>query len=251
MILALAICVQTSASVQTPAFETHHRVKVRGETIRYTALAGPTKMTNLGGDPIGEIFSFTYLKEGKPEARRPVMFVFNGGPGSSSIWLHMGVVGPRRVVLDREVDPSPVPPFRVEDNPDCLLDVADLVFIDPVGTGFSRILGKGRPEDFFGVDEDADSMAQFIERWLTKHGRWDSPKFLMGESYGSARAALLPRALMGGPTYTGQLRGITVDGIVLLGTTMESPANPVDEDERLARVSRALPSLAATAWYHG
>src|SRR5690606_2163991 len=121
--------------------------------------------------------------------------------------------GPRRVQLDREVNPSNVPPFGVVDNPDSLLDVADLVFIDPIGTGFSRIVGVGEPEDFYGVDQDAESVAQFIELWLSANGRWNAPKYLMGESYGSARAALLPRALMGGPTtYSGVMRGITVNG---------------------------------------
>jgi carboxypeptidase C (cathepsin A) len=113
------------------------------------------------------------------------------------------------VVLDREVNPSNVPPFGIADNPYSLIDVADLVFIDPVGTGWSKVVGKGSTADFWGVDEDADTVSQFIELWLTEHKRWNAPKFVMGESYGSVRAAVLPRALMGGPLYMGVMRGIT------------------------------------------
>ncbi len=182
-------------------------------------------LRDLSGDPIGSMFSFTYIKDGPTDPHRPVLFVFNGGPGSSSLWLHMGVIGPEHVVLDRAVDPSEVPPFGLADNPDSVLDTADIVFIDPIGTGYSRIMGQGKPEDFYGVDEDANSVAQFMELWLDKYRRWNSPKFVMGESYGSMRAAILPRALMGGPTYLGMMRGITLNGIVLLGTTLGTHAD--------------------------
>ncbi|CAN5674469.1 peptidase S10 [soil metagenome] len=250
-LLALASIPHASEPSPLPTFVTHHRAKIRGKSIAYTATAGETVLTNPAGEAIGGIFSFTYLKDGPANPKRPVLFVFNGGPGSSSLWLHIGIVGPRRVVLDRVVNPSNVPPFAVEDNPNSLLDVADLVFIDPIGTGFSRILGKGKSEDFFGVDEDANSISQFIERWLSAHGRWNSPKFLMGESYGSARAALLPRALMGSPTYLGLMRGITVNGIILLGTTMEGHGGPESAEEQHWATALELPSFAATAWYHG
>ena len=226
---------------------TRHETTIRGQRIAYTATAGETVLRNDRDEPIATLYSFAYIKtNGAPD--RPVMFVFNGGPGSSSVWLHMGVVGPRRVQLDREVNPSNVPPFGVVDNPDSLLDVADLVFIDPVGTGFSRIVGVGKPEDFYGVDEDAESVAQFIELWLSRNGRWNSPKYLMGESYGSARAALLPRALMGGPTYGGVMRGITVDGIVLLGSSLNGPGGAGQSPALGAALN--LPAMAATAWAH-
>lgn len=229
-------------------FVTRHQTQIRGQHIAYTATAGETLLRNGRGQPTAALFSFAYVKEDAP-ADRPVIFVFNGGPGSSSLWLHMGVVGPRRVQLDREVNPSNVPPFGVVDNPDSLLDVADLVFIDPIGTGFSRIVGVGEPEDFYGVDQDAESVAQFIELWLSANGRWNAPKYLMGESYGSARAALLPRALMGGPTtYSGVMRGITVNGIILLGSSLNGHgAGP--GPARAAALN--LPAMAATAWSHG
>jgi carboxypeptidase C (cathepsin A) len=241
-----------TAVAQAPPkpFVTHHVTTIRGGKISYTATAGETWLTNLAGEPIGSIFSFAYVKDGPADPNRPVLFVFNGGPGSSSLWLHMGVVGPRKVVLDHQVNPSNVPPFGVADNPDSLLDVADLVFIDPIGTGFSRVIGKGTPADFYGVDEDANSVAQFIELWLGKNGRWTSPKFVMGESYGSVRAAVMPRALMGGPTYLGVMRGITLNGIILLGATLSPHAGEPSEGREWTAAT-TLPTFAATAWYHG
>ena len=242
------------AMAEVPApqrFVTRHRTTIRGKTIDYVATAGETHLFNAAGDPVASLFAFSYVKDGPPDPGRPVMFIFNGGPGSSSLWLHMGAVGPRRVVLDQEVNPSNVPPFGVAANPDSLLDVADLVFIDPVGTGYSRAIGAGKPEDFWGVDQDADSVAQFIELWLSENGRWTSPKFLMGESYGSVRAALLPRALMGGPTYVGVMRGITVNGIVLLGTTLGGRPGPPAPERAVASAASDLTAQAATAWAHG
>lgn len=231
-------------------FVSKRSITVKGTKIPYTAVAGETYLYNRAAEPIGSIFSFSYIKEGPRDDNRPVMFVFNGGPGSSSLWLHLGVVGPRRVVLDQEVNPTNTAPFGLADNPYSLLDVADLVFIDPVGTGWSTVIGKGDTADFWGVDEDADTVAQFIELWLTEHQRWNSPKFLMGESYGSTRAAILPRALMGGPFYVGLLRGITVNGIVLLGTTLEARDVPPSADAVLMEQALGLVAMADAAWYH-
>ncbi|MFN3514816.1 MAG: S10 family peptidase [Phenylobacterium sp.] len=231
-------------------FVTQRATTIGGQRIAYTAIAGETYLYNRAGEPIGSIFSFTYLKDGPRDPHRPVLFVFNGGPGSASLWLHMGVVGPRRVVLDREVNPSNVPPFGVADNPHSLLDAADLVFIDPVGTGWSKPIGKGVPADFWGVDEDADSVAQFIELWLTEHGRWNAPKYVMGESYGSIRAAVLPRALMGGPLYVGLMRGITLNGVILLGATLDARPGQGGAADAEMRQALQLPALADTAWAH-
>jgi carboxypeptidase C (cathepsin A) len=230
-------------------FVTHHNIRVGGKPLAYTAIAGETYLHNDAGDATGSIFSFSYIKDGPAQPRRPVMFVFNGGPGSSSVWLHMGIVGPRRVVLDHDVNPTNTPPFGLADNPDTLLDVADLVFIDPVGTGWSRPIGVGRATDFWGVNEDADAVSQFIEQWLSDHNRWNSPKYVMGESYGSTRAAILPRALMGGPTYVGVMRGITLNGIIMLGTTLEArDANGAPHLEM--KDALELPAIADTAWYY-
>lgn len=241
----------TAAPIPPPQrFVTKHTMRLRGRALSYTAIAGETYLSDARGDAIGSIFSFSYLKDGPRDPQRPVLFVFNGGPGSSSIWLHMGIVGPRRVALDREVNPSNTPPFGLVDNADTLLDVADLVFIDPVGTGWSRVIGKGTTADFWGVDEDADATAQFIELWITEHRRWNSPKFVMGESYGSIRAPVLARALMGGPLYVGRMRGITLNGIVLLGTTLDAIGPQGQPNRPLASQALHLPAQADAAWYH-
>lgn len=239
-----------SVEVSEPRrFVTTHQMEVGGETLKYTAIAGETYIYSSSGDPIGSIFSFSYIKQGEVKKDRPVVFVFNGGPGSSSIWLHLGVIGPKRLVLDQEVNPSNVPPFGLDDNPYTILEVADLVFIDPVGTGWSRPVGSGTSADFWGINEDADTVSQFIELWLTEHGRWNSAKYLLGESYGSTRAALLPRALMGGPLYVGRMRGITINGIILLGTTVE-PRDAHGIPRPDLKEALELPAIVDTAWYH-
>ena len=234
-------------------FVSRHETRIGGQRVSYTATAGETYITNLYGEPTARFFSFAYVKEGGRDTARPVTFVFNGGPGSASVWLHMGALGPRRLVLDQEVNPRNVPPFGLQDNPHSPLDVTDLVFVDPVGTGYSQAVGNARNADFFGVDEDLDSVARFIEAWLTENGRWNSPKYLVGESYGSARVAMLPRALMGGPFYSGVMRGITVDGIVLLGLALDLPRGTQAQAAAGAPDPRAgltLPAMAATAYYY-
>ena len=273
-ILALSACAQTSgpaagalpqalAETASPAATpaeaapyrsiSDHTLVANGQSISYRAIAGDTWLRDMEGNPTASIFSFTYLRTDVQDENRPVVFIFNGGPGSASIWIHMGAIGPRRVVLDADVNPSNVPPFGLEDNPNSVLDVADLVFIDPVGTGFSVPLNGTDPKRFWGVDEDAEAVAQFIELWLSEHGRWNSPKYVLGESYGSIRAAVLPRALMGGPIYTGLMRGITLDGIILLGTTLDArqTGGEVPVAELAAKQARSLPGIAATSAFHG
>lgn len=250
--------VDTASAVAIPAEAapfrsvTDHTLVANGQAISYRAIAGETWLRDMDGAPTASIFSFTYLRTDVQDTARPVVFVFNGGPGSASIWIHMGAIGPRRVVLDADVNPSNVPPFGLEDNPNSILDVADLVFIDPVGTGFSVPLNGTDPKAFWGVDEDAEAVAQFIDLWLSEYGRWNSPKYVLGESYGSIRAAVLPRALMGGPIYTGLMRGITLDGIILLGTTLEArqTGGEVPTGQLAAKQARSLPGIAATSAFH-
>ncbi|WP_233355844.1 S10 family peptidase [Henriciella litoralis] len=231
---------------------TQHEITVNGQRVTYDAIAAETLLSDMNGAPTGRIFSFTYLRTNDPAPDRPVLFVFNGGPGSSSLWIHMGAIGPKRVLLDAEVNPSNVPPFGVESNPDSVIDVADIVFIDPVGTGFSLAEPDVDPATFWGVDEDADSVAQFIELWLSEYGRWNAPKYVLGESYGTQRASVLPRALMGSPIYNGVMRGITLDGIILLGTTLEGRGGPEPTAHEAAEeLARSLPGLAVTAFFHG
>ncbi len=216
-----------------------------GRRMAYSVISEDIVLADPLGDPTGSIFSFSYIAHAPAGARnRPVMFIFNGGPGSSSVWLHMGLLGPRKVAY-RDVTTSQVPPFDTVDNPDSALAVADLVFIDPVGTGFSRWWGKGRPADFYGSEEDAAATVQFIERWLRRHHRWGSPKFLLGESYGTTRAALVARRLMGG-FLDGTLHGIALNGVVLVGGD-GGLAKPAGNDSFLT----GFTTQAATAWYHG
>lgn len=245
-----ALCAGAAAAEPTPLiFLTHHRLTLgSGARLAYTAEAAETILRDPEGRPSASLFAFSYLKDGG-DPTRPVTFVFNGGPGSSSLWLHMGVLGPRRVVLNRDPNPRVTPPFTVENNPLSPLDLTDLVFVDPVGTGFSHAVAPTPATAFYGVDEDADGMARFMEAWLSAHGRWNAPKFVVGESYGSVRAAVLPRALMGGPTSTGVMRGITLNGVVLLGTILN--ARDGDDDPPELAAATALPGMADAAWYHG
>lgn len=225
-----------------PAAVTHHRVTLAGRTIPYTATASTTDLKNDKDEVIGRMFSVAYIADGAEPASRPVTFVFNGGPGSSTIWLHMGSFGPMRVET-AEGQATPPAPYQLVENSESLLDKTDLVFVDAMGTGFSRITGKGQPKDFYGTDPDVDAFAQFIQRYLGANGRWNSPKFLLGESYGTTRACALLNALQG--------KGTAFNGAVLVSSYLNAyddfnaPAFAVDLPYELY-----LPTMAAAAWYH-
>ncbi len=225
-------------------FVARRTVTLEGRKMRYAVIAEDQVMRNMNGEATGSIFAFSYVKDPSPgETDRPVIFIFNGGPGSSSVWLHMGILGPRRADF-RDVTPAQVPPFALADNPDSVLAAADLVFIDPVGTGFSRYWGKGGASDFYGREEDAAATIRFINAWLRKYKRWNSPKFLLGESYGTTRAALVSRRLMGG-VFDGTLKGVSLNGVILLGGD-GGLANPPGNDRFLITFT----TFAATAWHH-
>jgi carboxypeptidase C (cathepsin A) len=221
---------------------THHRITLGGRAIAYTATAGTIDLKNAKDETIARMFSVAYTAEGPDAKSRPVTFAFNGGPGSSSLWLHMGSFGPVRVETS-DAQPTPPPPYRAVENPRSLLDRTDLVFVDAVGTGFSRILGKGEPKDFYGTDADVESFAQFIERWVGANGRWNSPKYLLGESYGTTRGAALLARLEG--------RGMAFNGAIFVSSFLNAwddftgPAFSNDLPYELY-----LPTMAATAWYH-
>jgi carboxypeptidase C (cathepsin A) len=243
---------ESAAPIAPREFLTHHGGVFEGQEIRYSAIAGDTILTNDAGKQSAVIFSFTYLREDvKDRQRRPVIFVFNGGPGSSSLWQHLGFFGPKRVHLKDEVHPPPTPPFEVEDNPHCLLDAADIVLIDPVGTGYSRLLPDGDARDYYGVEQDGRATVEFIERWLRRYDRFNSPRIIAGESYGVTRAIVVARMLMGGPfSATGRLTAIPLNGIVIMGgsPTMEGSQSGGGSD---LDFPNTLPTMAATAWYHG
>jgi carboxypeptidase C (cathepsin A) len=218
---------------------THHEITVNGQTLHYTATAG-TLLIRDGEDdhPYGSIFSVAYTLDGADPNTRPVTFLYNGGPGSSSIWLHMGSVGPVRVVTDSPEATGPAP-YQVVPNQYTLLDRTDLVFIDAPLTGFSRAVGKGTPKDFNGVDQDLKAFDKFILRWVTVNERWNSPKYLFGESYGTTRSAGLSDAL--------ENSGISLNGVILLSSILNYNILVPGIDEEYIG---CLPSYAAIAWYH-
>jgi len=251
--LALSVFAAPALGAPSPdapsgsAIVTRHHGVFGGVAIDYLANVEESLLNGSDGKPAADLVTFSYLAQTKGDpAARPVLFVFNGGPGSSSIWQHLGLFGPRRLAFDDAAKPKILPPYRLEDNANCPLDVADIVLIDPVGTGFSHLLAGGKAEDFYGVDQDARATLDLIADWLTRHGRWNSAKFLVGESYGTVRAAVVAKAAMGGPTTAqGRLTGLTFNGVALLGQSMDFGAG---QDQTYVEL---VPSFAATAWYHG
>jgi len=197
------------------------------------------------GPAEASMFYVAYFKSGVPSAERPVTFLFNGGPGSSTVWLHMGAFGPKRVVTADDSH-TPAAPYRVINNEYSLLDVSDLVFIDAPGTGFSRVAGKDHDKAFYGVDPDAQAFADFIGQFLSKYGRWNSPKYLFGESYGTTRSAVLVNLLETD-------RNVDFNGVILLSQILSfdnSADLPQFNPGTDLAYELALPTYAATAWYH-
>jgi len=221
---------------------TDHSIKIGGQAIPYKATAGSILLKNDKDEDQALIYYTAYTRSDvKDISQRPLAFLYNGGPGSSSIWLHMGSFGPKRVVTVN-ADITPPAPYKLEDNPDCLLDRADLVFIDPVGTGFSKAVGKAQDKDFWGVDQDAKSLAQFVQSYVTRNNRWNSPKFLIGESYGTFRNAALGNLLQ-------SANGIYLNGIVMISSVFDLGTLSFPLGSDLPYILY-LPSYAATAWYH-
>ncbi|HEY1653982.1 MAG TPA: hypothetical protein VGF86_02580 [Candidatus Tumulicola sp.] len=228
----------------TPDAVTHHSLQLDGRNLAYAARAGTITLRDGEDRPTARIFYTAYTLDGADPMRRPVTFFYNGGPGSSTIWLRMGSFGPVRVqTADGTITPGP--PYRLADNRYSLLDKSDLVFIDMPGSGYGRIIGVGKPKDFWGVDQDADAFAQFIQRYLTNFNRWNSPKFLFGESYGTTRSAVLSGVLAG--------RGIGLNGIVLLSSFL-NPGIDYNDGAPVGGGDWAyvlyLPTETATVWYH-
>ncbi len=210
-----------------------------GQRISYTATAGEMYLKDDDGTPKAAINHYSYIKEPR-DPSRPVTFLFNGGPGSGSVWLHMGAFGPKRVAIPSDGTDDGAPPYPIVDNPDALLDVTDIVFIDPVGTGFSHALGKTDPKDYWGVTQDAKAVAQFIRLWLNEHGRWNSPKFLGGESYGTTRSAAVAHEL------EGAYNDVALNGIILISTILDFGAQAEVEGNDMPFVI-SVPSMAAVA----
>ena len=222
---------------------TSGQVRIDGQVVRYTATVGWLIMKDDDGKPVARFGYTAYTRDGVGDlARRPVTFAYNGGPGSSSIWLHMGILGPRRVVVN-DAGYAPPPPSQRVENEFSVLDVTDLVMVDPVGTGFSRPLGEAKGADFWGVDQDIKSVGAFIKRYVTENGRWASPKYILGESYGGMRSAGLANHLQ-------SVHGMNLNGVIVVSPFL-SAASGVDGIEVDLPHALYLPTLAATAWYHG
>jgi carboxypeptidase C (cathepsin A) len=242
---------QASEASQSPAparrFESNHKGVFGGHKLRYKAIVAEYFIKDAAENSTASLIATSYLRTDISKGTvRPVLFVFNGGPGSASLWLHVGLAGPRRIDFKDAVKPETTPPFRLVDNEESPLDVADVVLFDPPGTGFSRILPGGKPEQFYGVAQDAQTTVDFIEQWLRENDRWNSPKYLLSESYGTVRAAVVARLLAGGPMSTGNMDGVTLSGIVLLGQALDMSGSAGSD----TRYVNELPTLAATACYH-
>jgi carboxypeptidase C (cathepsin A) len=217
---------------------THHSASIAGREVRYVATAGTLLLDNAKHETTASVFYVAYVAEDLgPPAQRPLTFAYNGGPGGSSALINLGGFGPRMVVTS-DGEQTPPPPYAIVDNPDSLLDKTDLVFIDAVGTGFSRLAGSGTAKDYYGVDQDGRAFAQFIRRYLTANDRWNSPKYLAGESYGTTRSAVLAKIL--------EDDGISLSGITLMSTVLDfATIQGGDDDDLLYELY--LPTEAAVA----
>lgn len=233
----------TETSLQPETMITKQVISLRGKDVPYTATAGTMKLESDDGKHRADIFYVAYTKDNTDERTRPITFCFNGGPGSSSVWLHLGALGPKKIHMDDIGNPIPAP-YQYNDNEYTWLQWTDLVFIDPVGTGYSRTAGESKREEFHGVTEDVESVGEFIRRYTSENLRWLSPKFLAGESYGTTRAAGLSH-------YMQAKHGMNISGLALISSVLSfqtiahehSPGNDLP-------YSCFLPALAVTSWYH-
>lgn len=223
--------------------ETQHQITIEGQALTYTASAGTITLTKAYGEPRAKVFHVSYLRTGvESSAKRPVCFCFNGGPGSSAVWLHMGAFGPRRVVLPEGGTTAPRPPYALTDNEYTLLRDADLVFVDPVSTGLSQPEKGEDPKQFHGFNEDVESVGDFVRLWITKHNRWGSPKFLMGESYGAIRVSGLAAHLQ-------DRYGMYLNGVIIVSGLLDfKTLSPEDQND--VPFIAWLPGYTACAHYH-
>src|SRR5688572_16892134 len=228
--------------VEEPPKVTQHELAIAGGTLGYRASAGRLPLKDEDGKKKADVFYVAYEKDGVSDsALRPLIFAFNGGPGSSSVWLHLGTIGPKRVDMSED-GLSAKPPYKLQGNPDTWLEFADLVFIDPVTTGYSRAAKGEDDSQFHGVSEDVRSIAEFIRLYTTRSKRWLSPKYLAGESYGTTRAAGLAGELQ-------RTHGMYLNGIMLISAILNFETARFDRGNDLPYALH-LPTYAATAWFH-
>jgi carboxypeptidase C (cathepsin A) len=244
----LSISAATSsaeANSDVPAV-THHSMTINGETLEYTATADYMPLTSDEGVVQAQMFYIAYVRDGVADrSQRPITFLFNGGPGSSSIWLHMGCAGPKRVVLSEAGAPLPPPP-RYEDNPFTWLDITDLVFIDPIGTGYSRTMPNVDIGQYYSMDGDVQSVAEFIRLYITENDRWLSPKFVAGESYGGIRGAALARLMQG---EIGTDTSVILNGLVFLSPAFDYAPLMATQSNNFP-YALSVPTYFTTALYH-
>ncbi len=247
ILLPLAAAGQEETAAEPKEFTTRHAIEIDGKKLDYSAVVGETHLHGEDGSPEASVVTISYFLDGvRDPSRRPITFLFNGGPGSTAVWLHLGAFGPRQIDLGENPLDAGGPPYPLRYNPHTLLDASDLVFVDPIGTGYSHALGEGKDEDYWGVDEDAASMAEFIRAFLTRHKRWASPKYLAGESYGTIRASLLIRDLQ-----LDVLDGVAFNGVILLSAALDVRIFRIGAEANDVAYATALPTYAATAHYHG
>ena len=243
-LLVLAVMAGWAWGAEPAPVVKKHSIVLNGKTLEYTTTTGRLPIANEQGEAEAHIFFVAYTLDqpagDNPPAKRPLMFSFNGGPGSASVWLHMGVLGPK-IVKMQEDGSYPAPPFELVDNPQSFLGFTDMVFIDPVGTGYSRAVKAELGKKFFGVQGDIASVGEFIRLWLGRYGRWNSPLYMIGESYGTFRAAGVAGYLVD--------KGVAFNGVCLISSILQyqtvqfAPGNDLP-------YSLFLPTYAAIAWYH-
>ena len=252
---SLALPLPLAAQVKPPEGETptpvDPQVRTRelsgtfdGQRVAYRATVRETVLENDEGTPEAVIVTTSYVKNPR-DTSRPIFFIYNGGPGSGSVWLQMGAWGPKRVAIPSDARDDGAPPYPLLDNPDSLLDVADLVFIDPPGTGFSHLTQGTDPEKYYGLRQDARAVAEVIRRWINNNGRWNSPKYLGGESYGTTRTAMVVDELEGGT-----FNDVGLNGLILVSTILDFAAREPTPGNEMAYIV-TLPNMAAAAYYHG
>jgi len=226
------------------SFVRKHSIKIGNADFAYTTTAEEIYLKDGDGKSTASFFTIYYTKDGvTSQESRPLTFVFNGGPGSASMFLHLGVVGPRLIDIPSDATDPGAPPYKLRDNPATILRATDLVFVDPVGTGYSHAMGEKKGEDFWGYDEDADSVAEFIRTFITHHNRWNSPKYILGESYGGIRTSLLI------PRLQGDLN-VGLNGAILISPALNMATLPFIPEGNDQMYATSLPAFAATAWYH-
>lgn len=229
-------------------FEAQGEIILNGQKISYHTVSEDNVFYNNEGKPIASIFSYSYFrKDVKDDTVRPVIFCYNGGPGSSALYVHAGFLGTKRIKYGELDRPTALPPYEVIDNPDCLLDIADIVFVDPVGTGYGLLLDDNEEKTFFGVEEDAEALLMFIEKWISRYNRWRSPKYLIGESYGCTRSATAAGiAVTRGSEYS---YNIAFDGIVMIGNTV-TVGKYFGREIPVEAAVLSFPTWASINWFH-